>query len=51
MWLESHMSYRDIFSLHELIDGEFSDLLSVWLDSHMSHRNISSLHELIAGEF
>ena len=44
MWLDSHMSHRDISSLHELIADEFSDVLSVWLDSHMRYRNIFPLH-------
>ena len=44
MWLDSHMSHRDISSLHELIADEFSDYFSVWLESHMSHRDIFSLH-------
>ena len=31
VWLESHMSHRDISYLHELIADEFSDFLSPWM--------------------
>ena len=40
-----------MFSLHEQIVDDFSDLFSVWLESHTSHRDISALHELIVDEF
>ena len=48
---ESHISHRDIASLHALIDDEFSGFLSLCLNNHMSHMGIYFLHELIADEF